>query len=278
MAMVSTEQMNKSFLDEYNSRDAILKYSTETAGRGVNYLIRHEYARVYTKAIETCLKTSKAPLRVLEFGCGAGMNLIGLVSLLRERRIPVAQAVGTDFSMTLIESAKREARAYLPASDFGKVSFHVARNERLAAELAMSTAIRPEALHASFDFIFGVNTFRYCHRLGSQQDCASDIFRLLRPGGVCVMIDMNNRFPLFRSHLKGMVETPEEAYLPSLDEYAEPFEKAGFELTTKDHFCWVPHSAGKALTAMCRALTLVLNATAHTGAMRSLVIARKVVR
>jgi hypothetical protein len=31
--MVSTEQMNKSFLEEYNSQDTILKYPTETAGR-----------------------------------------------------------------------------------------------------------------------------------------------------------------------------------------------------------------------------------------------------
>ena len=44
--MTTTEQMNKSFLDEYNSQDAILKYSTETAGQGVNYLIQHEYARI----------------------------------------------------------------------------------------------------------------------------------------------------------------------------------------------------------------------------------------
>lgn len=93
------------------------------------------------------------------------------------------------------------------------------------------------------------------------------------------MIDMKDRFPLFRSHLNGMVETPEEeAYLPSPNEYAEPFERAGFELTTKDHSCRVPHSVGTALTAMCRALPPVLNATIRTRAMQSLVIARKPVR
>jgi len=106
-------------------------------------------------------------------------------------------------------------------------------------------------------------------------DCAADIFRLLRPGGVVVMIDMNDRFPLFRSHLKGTVESPEEAYLPTLDEYAKPFEKTGFELMTKDNFCWVPHSAGPALTTICRALTPVLNATVRSRAMRSLVVAKR---
>ena len=44
------------------------------------------------------------------------------------------------------------------------------------------------------------------------------------------MIDMNDRFPMFRSRLRGSVESPEEAYLPSLDEYATPFKQAGFDL------------------------------------------------
>jgi SAM-dependent methyltransferase len=275
MPMASTEQMNKSFLDEYNSQDAILKYSTETAGHGVSYLIAHEYARVYDRAIETCRQTSSAPLRLLEFGCGAGMNLVGLLSRLARQGIAVKHAYGTDFSAALIESAKREALAFLPPQAKDKASFHVARNERLRIELATATGESVAALSGSFDFIFGVNTFRYCHRLGKAQDCADDIYRLLRPGGVCVMIDMNNRFPLFRSHLKGTIESPEEAYLPSLDEYADPFRRAGFEITTKDHFCWVPHSAGPVLTGICRALTPVLNVTVRNRAMRSLVVGRK---
>ena len=278
MQMVSTDQMNKSFLEEYNSKDAILKYSTETAGQGVNYLIQHDYAQVYQKALDDCLRTARGPIRVLEFGCGAGMNVIGLMSLLRKRGVQVAQAYGTDFSAALIDKAQREAHSFLPRDEQQKVSFHVARNERLSEELSGAIGSQPAKLQGTFDFIFGVNTFRYCHRLGNQDECASDIYRLLRPGGVCVMIDMNDRFPLFRSHLKGTVETPEEAYLPTLQEYASPFEKAGFEITTKGHFCWVPHSAGKALTAVCRALTPILNATVRDRAMRSLVIARKPAR
>lgn len=62
--------MNKSFLDEYNSPDAILKYSTETEGRGVKYLIRHEYARVYNEAIDACLETLKEPLRCWSSAAG----------------------------------------------------------------------------------------------------------------------------------------------------------------------------------------------------------------
>jgi SAM-dependent methyltransferase len=273
--MASVERMHESFLNEYNSQDAVLKYSTKTAGQGVNYLIEHEYARVYDKAIETCRRTSSEPLRILEFGCGAGMNLIGLLSRLERQDICVGRAYGTDFSASLIESAKSEARVFLPIAAREKVSFHIARNERLSAELADATGRAQDSLFGSFDFIFGVNTFRYCHRLGHSQECASDIYRLLRPGGVCVIIDMNDRFPLFRSHLKGTIESPEETYLPSLDEYGDPFERSGFEIKSKDHFCWVPHSAGPTLTRICRALTPILDATVRNRAMRSLVVARK---
>ena len=273
--MVSTDQMDKSFLDEYNSQDAILKYSTNTAGHGVNYLIQHEYARIYDEAIDTCLRTSRAPLRLLEFGCGAGMNLIGLLARLERRGIAVKHAYGTDFSKSLIDSARHEAETFLPKKYRDQVNFYVARNENLSQDLAAGVGGSAEALSGSFDFIFGVNTFRYCHRLQKEQQCAADIHRLLRSGGVCVMIDMNDRFPLFRSRLKGSVESPEEAYLPTLDEYATPFQQAGFELMKKENFCWIPHSAGPALTGLCRALTPVLNATVRSRAMRSLVVARK---
>src|SRR5262245_66616836 len=94
MHMSRSDQLDRNFLDEYNSQDAIRKYSSQTAGHGVNYLIEHDYARVYERAIEICGWTSHGPLRVLEFGCGAGMNLIGLVSRLERRGTAVKQALG----------------------------------------------------------------------------------------------------------------------------------------------------------------------------------------
>ena len=121
----------------------------------------------------------------------------------------------------------------------------------------------------------GVNTFRYCHRLGKEQDCAADIYRLLRRGGICVNIDMNDRFPAFRSRFKGPVQDPVETYTPSLEEYASPFKTSGFEIIKKENFCWIPHSAGRALTLCCRLLSPLLNLVARSRAMRSLVVARK---
>lgn len=274
--MISTDELNRSFLDEYTSADAIRKYSRGTAGHGVDYIIEHQYGLIYDDAIRACLRTSTAPLRILEFGCGAGMNLLGLLPRLARQGVAVGEAFGTDFSGSLIESARRAAAQSVPPALAGKVAFHVARNERLGSELAAALGKRETDLAGTFDFIFGVNTFRYCHRLGKADECARTIRELLRPGGVCVMIDMNDRFPLFRSRFRrGGDEPAEETYLPTLEEYAAPFARAGFEITQKDNFCWIPHSAGRALTAVCRALTPILDNTVRSRAMRSLVVAKK---
>ena len=67
------------YLQEYSSEDAIRKYTSETAGYGISYLLAHDYADVYLNAINRFLKTDRRkPLRLLEFGCGAGMNIISL--------------------------------------------------------------------------------------------------------------------------------------------------------------------------------------------------------
>jgi len=274
MPLNNTADLIKSFSEEYDSEDAVRKYSSQTAGHGINYLLEHDYAKVYLKAVQVHVRTSpRTPLRLLEFGCGAGMNLIRLVSLLERQKIPVEAAYGTDFAVTLVNRARQEA-GELSEEQRSRVKFFVARNERLADDLTAASG-GGTSLAGSFDLIIGVNTFRYCHRLNAEHDCAEDIDRLLRPGGVSVVIDMNDRFPLFRSRLKAGAASPDEVYLPSLDEYAAPFEKAGFEILTKDHFCWIPHSAGTAMTMLGRALTPLLNTVARSSAMRSLVVARK---
>ena len=274
--MQKTEEMNDKFFEEYVSEDAVRKYTTGTAGFGINYLLRNDYAKVYLSAVDSYLKTLPArPLRLLEFGCGGGMNIIGLVSLLERKGVPVECAFGTDFSPRLVQSAAQEAKASLTPDLAKRLSFHVARNERLAEDLAAARGRQVEDLVGFFDLIVGVNTFRYCHRLGKEQDCAADIYRMLRPGGVCINIDMNNRFPAFRSKLKRSVEDPTECYVPSLEEYASPFKTAGFEIIRKENFCWIPHSAGRALTVSCLLLSPLFNLVAPSRAMRSLVVARK---
>jgi SAM-dependent methyltransferase len=277
--MEKTGLLYDKFLGEYVSEDAVRKYTTGTAGYGITHLLRAEYSRIYLDVVNRYLRTPGArPLRLLEFGCGGGMNITRLVSLLESKGIPVERAYGTDFSPRLVQAAHEEAKAFLPPKLANKLSFHVARNEQLLDDLVADLGVGADQL-STFDLIVGVNTFRYCHRLGRQVDCAKDVYRLLRPGGVCIMIDMNNRFPAFRSRLrrsrKSKLESPAECYLPSLEEYTSPFQTAGFEIVKKGNFCWVPHSASRALTLSCRVLSPLLNVLGRSRAMRSLVIARK---
>lgn len=275
-----TTSENDTFFREYTSQDAILKYSKATAGFGISYLLDHDYKDVYLDALRHLSASVGADgIRMLEFGCGAGMNLLHLISILRRHGFKVETAIGTDFSPVLIEAANNETQSYLNPTDRDRVRFYVAKNETLVEELRMALGQDPSNVEGSFHFIIGVNTIRYCHRAGKQLDCARDIFRLLKPGGVCVNIDMNNRFPVFRSALKNRFrdnkEREEECYLPSLEEYTEPFQQVGFEILRSKHFCWIPHSAGPAMTAVLRPLSPVLNLLTGSRAMRSLVVARK---
>jgi len=266
------------FFQEYTSQDAILKYSRTTAGFGISYLLDHDYKAVYLEALgQLPPEVRQGGISMLEFGCGAGMNLLHLVSVLRREGIQVERAVGTDFSPVLIDAAKREAKNYLREGEQHNIGFYVAKNETLIDELSASTGRAKPELKNSFHFILGVNTIRYCHRAGKELDCAQAIFDLLAPGGICVVIDMNDRFPLFRSALKNRFrkQKEEECYLPSLEEYAAPFRKAGFDVLRKEHFCWIPHSAGQFMCGLLGQMSPLLNTIANSRAMRSLVVSRK---
>ena len=265
-------------MTEYSSEDAVRRYTTGTAGCGINYLLEHDYSEIYQEALREYLSAPfGGGIRLLEFGCGGGMNLIRLVSILeREKVVPVEAAYGTDFSGRLIESANRERDNSLTREQGQKVIFALARNECLVSDFSVALNVPTSNLLGSFHLVIGVNTFRYCHRLGKAKECAKDIFDLLMPGGVCVMIDMNRRFPAFRTLLRDRLTKPEdERYIPSLKEYAAPFGEVGFQILQQRNFCWIPHSAGPLLLRICRAATPILNLLVPWFAMRSLVISKK---
>jgi SAM-dependent methyltransferase len=280
--MTSTTSDNlmetNAFLDQYTSENEISKYTRATAGSGINYLLDHDYKAVYLEAVGL-LPQQSGPrgIRILEFGCGGGMNLLNLISVLSSKGIHVAQAIGTDFSPAMVETATREAKVYLRRDGVLRPEFYVAKNETLISDISTSAGIEKSSLQNSFHFVLGVNTIRYCHDAKKEQECVRDIFNLLVPGGICVVIDMNNRFPLFRSDLRNKLrlEKEKQCYVPSLEEYAAPFVKEGFELLRQEHFCWVPHSAGPVMTGVFRTLSPILNTVARSRAMRSLVVARK---
>jgi hypothetical protein len=279
---ISTERpavnIDEIFLKEYSADEAIRKYTKETAGEGISYLLENDYGKIYLDALENSIPRSavKDGVRLIEFGCGGGMNLVHLVSTMERKGIPLQCAYGTDFSDKLIDAANQEAKTYLSPQQNEKIRFCAGRNENLADDLAKGIGVPKSALLGSFHLILGVNTFRYCQRLKADVECATAIFDLLAVGGICIMIDMNKGFPLFRSRFRDRLTKDEGAYyLPSLDEYANPFASVGFEILRKKNFCWIPHSAGPRLTRFLKALSPALNTVVPKHAMRSLVISRK---
>jgi SAM-dependent methyltransferase len=270
--------MTDVFLEEYTRDEAVRTYATDTAGYGISYLLEHDYGRIYRRVLARYLPASatRDGVRLLEFGCGAGMNLIHLVGLAESMNIPVARAYGADFSPKLIEAARADMARIVTARSRDRVEFVVARNETIVNDMAAGIGLAPSALLGSFHLVFGVNTFRYCHRLRREQETARQLFDLLAPGCVCVIIDMNTQFPFFRSKLKpGQYGDESEVYIPVLEEYVRPLATVGFEIIEARNFCWVPHSAGPALCRISRVLTPLLDTVASRYAMRSLVIARR---
>lgn len=269
--------MRAGFLAEYSSHDAVLRYTKDTAGYGISYLLEHDYAKIYEAALQLIPTAARREgIRILEFGCGGAMNLIRLVLLAQQRGIEVQQAYGTDFSPTMIHAANLEADKYLPPGQRKRVKLLVAGNEALPEDMARQLDMVSSSLSGSFHLVLGVNTIRYCHWLGEQLECAQGVFGLLEKGGLCVIIDMNSKFPLFRSRLRDQLTRHTPGYrLPSLEDYVRPFTAVGFEVLRRGNFGWIPHSAGPRLAKLCAGLTPLLDTLLPTCAMRSLVIARK---
>jgi SAM-dependent methyltransferase len=266
------------YMEEYTRNDIIAKYVGDTAGAGIAYILQHVYAPTYVSAIRDLIshRPKQHEFRVMEYGCGGGMNLLRIVELLRSEGARLERAYGADFSRPMIEAARNEARQHLPQDLTAKLTYVVAGNENLAGDLCRELKATKDALLGTFDLIVGVNTTRYAHRLERENELSKDIFDLLRPGGQTIMIDMNRYFPFFRSRLReGFPKRGDAAYIPSLKEYTRPFKAAGFEILESRNFCWIPHSANTNLLAVCRTVAPVLDLFCSPLAMRSLVVARK---
>src|SRR2546430_8159169 len=101
------DRLETEFFKEYTSPEALSKYTRATAGYGISYLLDHDYKAVYLRALDLLPGyIRERGLRVLEFGCGGGMNLLHLTSVLRRHGVRVERAIGTDFSPVLIAAAQ----------------------------------------------------------------------------------------------------------------------------------------------------------------------------
>jgi SAM-dependent methyltransferase len=285
------------YLQEYSTSESVQKYVSETAGDGIEYLLESRYIPMYLEQIADLKHhpSASSGFRIVEFGCGGGMNLIHLVNRMAELHIPIDVAYGSDFAEPMIWAAQDEARRHLDPSLTDRVRFFQTPNETLHDGLAQALGVPKQSIAGSFHLILGINTFRYCWRLGKSEDCARDIFNLLVNGGRVVIVDMNDRHPYQLADLRHLLKrrptsgdgdfaTRREYIrrvfrankgLPALKDYSGPFRTAGFEILEEGYFCWIPHSARRWRLQFWRTLSPILDKLAKTRAMRSKVIARR---
>src|ERR1044071_7973694 len=70
---LSISEVMDVYLEEYSADTAIARYTSRTAGYGISYLLKNDYAKVYLSGVREFLNVpAETPLRLLEFGCGGG--------------------------------------------------------------------------------------------------------------------------------------------------------------------------------------------------------------
>src|SRR5688572_30607650 len=124
------------FLDEYSRDDVIAKYLNDTAGAGIAHALHHVYGPVYADVIRqlAAQRPRSHKFRVLEYGCGGGMNLVKVLDLLRQQGSEIELGIGADFSPRMVEAAQGDVVPRLPTALRDRVRFAVAANETLAQD------------------------------------------------------------------------------------------------------------------------------------------------
>jgi SAM-dependent methyltransferase len=280
-------QAEADVLAYYTQPEVMTRYLPSSACPGVGYAVSHVYGAIYQSIIGSIVahRPQHHEFRVLEYGCGGGMNLLQLIQIFRAQGVGLTSAIGTDLSWSMINAAHKEAGQRLPAELKHLVRYFVARNETLAEDLAFGLGRNPQELHNTFDLALGVNTFRFTHRLKKDGDCARDLFAMLQPGGYSIMIDMNRYLRFRGSRIHDLLTgASRRSYIPSLAEYSRPFHEAGFGITcARTFFCftqlpfgtWMPGKLNGALLALCRSRKGMFDACFPRFAQHALVIARK---
>jgi SAM-dependent methyltransferase len=278
------------YLAEYSQPTIIARYLSGTTVPAFAYLVRAVYRPIYQEIVQTLVSHNPEHhgFRILEYGCGGGMNLLQLIRLFQAQGARLADAIGTDFSPPMIEAARSEAKQQLPVELNAVTTYLVARHETITRDLASGLGAPLRELQNTFDLILGVNTFRYAHRLKKDETFARELFALLRPGGYSIMIDMNRGFRFVGSRVHDLcTRAKQRYYIPSVRQYSGSFLEAGFVITQARTFygltrlalgSWVPALVEVPMHSLFRALRPTLDTYLSPFARHALVIAKKPVQ
>ena len=162
---------------------------------------------VHAAVIDAFGAVSAPPAEVVDVGCGTGRLLESAA-----RRWGEAQLTGIDVSGPMIAEAQRKHQG----------------NSRFTFKQGDASALPAES--ASFDAAFSTMSF---HHWGTQEDGIREIARVLRPGGVFVLADID--VPLLPL-LRPFMNLTDHATFRSRTEIERFLERAGLDVLTSRRF------------------------------------------
>jgi ubiquinone/menaquinone biosynthesis C-methylase UbiE len=110
-------------------------------------------------------------MQVLDLGCGTGLISQGIA-----RSLTSGSAIGIDRSPTMVATARSQAQGIT------NISFEVGNSENL------------DLPTASFDFVYARLLFQH---LSDPQLTLSEIQRVLKPGGIVCLVDVDDDWMMF---------------------------------------------------------------------------------
>ena len=204
------------FAKSTESKDAFRDYETQFARDARDYYIEKKInlTRNRLKKILQGEDTLQHPQIALDLGCGPGWYLPMLAD-------SNTKTIGIDASVSqLLLAKKNTTKAKLIASDICSLP---CRNN-------------------SIDIAYGINIFHHLPTKESQQQALQEIHRVLIPGGILVLHEMNPTNPLFRFYLGyilplfNRVDRGVEVWI-----IPEQLKKSPlFHLETLDYFTFLP--------------------------------------
>lgn len=161
----------------------------------------------FTQKLATGMMDIKPESHVLDVGCGTGFAVIEIA-----RQLDRGKACGIDISPGMIEKARRN----IPEELLGRVSFHQASADGIPY---------PDG---EFDYILCTNSF---HHYPDTQRALKEMYRVLRPGGMLVILDNATDLSLYTwawDRILRLFETGHVRYYTT-NELGEMISRAGYE-------------------------------------------------
>jgi ubiquinone/menaquinone biosynthesis C-methylase UbiE len=161
-------------------------------------------------------------IKGIDLGCGTGEYAHSLQS-----RCDGAVIDGLDFSARQIELAQ--------AKDYQSTFIH-----------ASMTDI--DAPDASYDFAYAINSIHHLPSKEAQEQMFSEVRRILRPGGVFIIHEINTKNPVMRLYMNHIfprtrnIDDGSEIWLTE-----DMVDKSGLTVTEVDYFTFVPDFTPKFL-------------------------------